>query len=127
MANGAEVNGVEGAQFVDGTLGQCLAGLEIAFATEVEVLRLVANPLDIGDRRKDFEGFGGDFGASSITPDNGDLERVVLIHNGYSQEFDVAQTRDFSSQATLSQAADEVEGTLDAVAEAVEALGGVVS
>jgi hypothetical protein len=29
-----------------------------------------------------------------------------------SQEFDVAQTRDFSSQATLSQAAGSEEGTL---------------
>ena len=42
MADGAQVDGVERAQLVDGPRGQDFAGAQVAVAAEVEIGQLVA-------------------------------------------------------------------------------------
>ena len=70
VADGAEVDGVELAEFVDLGFGDDLAGGEVAVAAVVEVDSVEVDVFQGGDGLEDFEGFGGDFGAGSVAGDH---------------------------------------------------------
>jgi hypothetical protein len=73
MADGAEQDGVEATQVVDGRFGQHLAGAEVAIATEVEVGRLVAEVTHAGGGVEHLDGLGGHLGPGPVSSDDGDL------------------------------------------------------
>ena len=80
MAHRAEQDGVERAQLVEHRRRQDLAGAKITLAAQVEVLQLVADVFQRGDRLEDLDGFGGDFRTGAVAADHGDAQNVVAAH-----------------------------------------------
>ena len=75
MADGAEVDGVELPELVDAAGGQRFAGLQVALAAPVEVLRFVGELFELADGGQDLEGFGGHFGTGAVAGNDGQFER----------------------------------------------------
>ena len=69
VADGAEEDGVELAQLVDGAVGERFAGAQVAFAAEVVGGRLVGEAGRVGGGLQDLEAFADDFGACAVAGD----------------------------------------------------------
>ena len=74
VADGAQKDGVEGSQFVDGPGRKGLAGAQIAVAAEVEIDRFVRETVKLGDGGQHFEPLGNDFRTGAVAADDGDSQ-----------------------------------------------------
>ena len=76
MADRAQEDGVQAAEFLQGRIGQNLAGPQIAFSAEIVLHRFVLDIVLLAGRRHDLQRFAGHFRPGTVSWDDSDL-----VHN----------------------------------------------